>query len=87
MHSPCMGTKTISLSTEAYERLSRARLRPKESFSQVVLRAVWPPKSLTGGDLLDLCRSGRFRLPDDAAATIERLKAEDRPPEDKWRAG
>ncbi|MEM6911693.1 MAG: antitoxin VapB family protein [Verrucomicrobiota bacterium] len=41
--------KTISLTEEAYARLKAWKLSPKESFSQVVLKAV--PKRGTAADL------------------------------------
>ncbi|MFP3939632.1 MAG: antitoxin VapB family protein [Thermoanaerobaculia bacterium] len=79
-----MGTKTISLRIEAYEKLRRARRSPRESFSDVVLRATWPGDTLTAGELLDRSRKhGPFFTPE-GLDSIERLKAEDRPPEDKW---
>jgi predicted nucleic acid-binding protein len=37
-----MAVKTVSLKTEAYERLKAARRYPGESFSEVILRARWP---------------------------------------------
>ena len=85
MHSACMATKTISLQIDAYERLRRARRSPSESFSQVVLRAEWPTQGITAGELLRRGRAGLFRLPEAAAEAIEALKAQDMPPEDKWR--
>jgi hypothetical protein len=39
----------ISLSDEAYERLRAARRAPTESFSDEVMRAVWPDDALSGG--------------------------------------
>ncbi len=42
MHDICMATKTISLELDAYEKLKRAKRSPRESFSMVVRRAVWP---------------------------------------------
>lgn len=43
-----MATKTISLKVQAWNRLRAARRRPDESFSEVVLRAEWPP---SGGEI------------------------------------
>jgi predicted CopG family antitoxin len=43
-----MGTKTVSLKDEAYNRLKSARRYPGESFSEVVLRATWPEDTITG---------------------------------------
>ena len=84
MHTLRMPTKTISLKIEAYDRLRAARRYPGESFSQVVLRATWPETTLTGAELLARCeRHGpHFSAPDLDA--IERVKASDAPPEDKW---
>lgn len=42
-----MPTKTISLDLDAYSRLARARRSPRESFSRVVKRAVWPDETKT----------------------------------------
>jgi predicted CopG family antitoxin len=51
-----MPTRTISVREEAYERLRRARRTPSESFSDVIMRAVWPDAPLRGATLLDLVR-------------------------------
>lgn len=48
-----MGHKTITISDEAYEALSRLK-RDKESFTDVILRLA---KSRAGGTLLDYIRS------------------------------
>ena len=45
-----MATKTITLELDAYERLRRAKRAPRESFSAVVRRAVWPEEPLTAAD-------------------------------------
>ena len=84
MHITCMGTKTISLKDEAYERLRAARRYPGESFSEVVLRANWPEDTVTAGALLALLRAGHTRLSDDALNRIERAKQGAALPEDKW---
>ena len=36
-----MGRKALSVEEEANERLRRARLNPRESFSKVIKRAKW----------------------------------------------
>jgi hypothetical protein len=80
-----MGVKTISLKTEAYERLKAARRYPGESFSEVVLRATWPEDTVTGGALLALVRSSAPWFSAAELDTMEAAKADDAPPEDKWR--
>lgn len=80
-----MGTKTISLKDEAYNRLRAARRYPDESFSEVVLRATWPEDTISGKALLALLASRRtahFRV--DELDRIETMKQHDLPPEDKW---
>ena len=88
MHVMCimhvMGTKTISLKNEAYERLKAARRYPDESFSEVVMRATWPEDTLTSRELLQLYRGGRARLPERLIDRVEALKHRDRPPVNKW---
>ena len=84
MHDACMSTKTISLKLEAYERLRRARRYPGESFSEVILRAVWPSRTLTGAELLDLCRKRGPSFSEAGLAAIERAKESDEPSENKW---
>lgn len=65
-----MATKTISIDLDAYERLSRARLSPKDSFSRVIKRAKWelPPKSCR--DLLE----SLTRIPAADEDVLDRLK-------------
>jgi len=79
-----MGTKTISLKQEAYERLRSARRYPTESFSEVVLRAAWPEDTTTAGALLEVYRSGRRNFEDAELDRVEALKRRDASPEDKW---
>lgn len=84
VHSEQMAVRTISLKTEAYERLKAARRYPTESFSEVVLRATWPEDTITAGGLLALLRTSPPWLTDDELAAVETAKAADAPPEDKW---
>lgn len=87
MHGLCMATKTISLRIDAYERLRRARIRPDESFTEVVLRAEWPDRGLTARELRAVYESEGPTLDDEALDRIDEAKALDRPPEDKWNEG
>lgn len=84
MHSACMATKTISLKLDAYEKLRAARRHPSESFSQVVLRARWPEDTLTAEELLRRYRDQGPYFREDELDRIERAKAADLPPVDKW---
>lgn len=84
MHGSCMATKTISLRLDAYERLRRARLRPDESFTEVVLRARWPDRGLTAGELRAVYRKQGPLFDVEALDRVEEANAGDRPPEDKW---
>ena len=81
----CMATKTISVRVEAYERLRNARRHARESFSDVILRAVWQEAPITAGELLALYEEGGPFLSEGALDRIEEAKAADLPPEDKWR--
>lgn len=79
-----MSTKTISLKREAYDRLRAARRYPTESFSEVVLRAMWPEDTTTARELLDSYRTGRRRLSGEELDRIEAQKRREVPPKDKW---
>ena len=81
-----MASKTTSLRVEAYEKLRSARRFPGESFSQIVLRAHSPERGSTGTEVLDRYRSHGPYFQEEGLARIERLKRDDWPAEDKWRA-
>lgn len=81
-----MAVRTISLKTEAYERLKAARRYPTESFSEVVLRATWPEDTVTAGGLLALVRTSPAWFTEAELEGIEAVKQGDTPPEDKWTA-
>ena len=66
MHGMCMATKTISLEVDAYEKLKRAKRSPRESFSSVVRRALWPDGEHSASVVLGLMNermAGRGELP------------------------
>lgn len=84
MHVVCRAAKTISLKLEACEKLRSVRRHPDESFSQVILRAVWPEETLTAGDLLERTRSRPPFLSAEALDRIEKASQSDLPPPDKW---
>ena len=79
-----MSTKTISLKTEAYDRLKAARRYPTESFSEVVLRATWPEDTVTASGLLAMLESSLPWFSGEELDAVEAAKREDVPPEDKW---
>lgn len=87
MHGLCMATKTISLRLDAYDRLRRARLHPRESFTEVVLRAQWPDRGLTGGELRETYEREGPLFSEAGLDRIEEATAQDEPPRDKWTAG
>ena len=80
MYATCMSTKTISIDLEAYERLSRARLSPKDSFSRVIKRAKWEMPAKTCGDLL-VTLATLPTVADDVLNRLERAQAEDQTPD------
>jgi predicted CopG family antitoxin len=79
-----MSTKTISLKLEAYERLRRARRSAGESFSDVVMRAEWPDRRITAGELRAIYEVEGAHFGAKTLDGVEEAKAADGPPEDKW---
>jgi predicted CopG family antitoxin len=79
-----VSTKTISLKTEAYERLRAAKRFPGESFSEVVLRAMWPEDTVTARGLLALWRQSHAHFSDADLDRIEMFRRGNLPPADKW---
>ena len=77
----CMPTKTISLEIEAYEKLRRAKRFPRESFTEVVLRASIPGSGATGRALLADFEKGVSAFSDEALDVIDALNKSDRPPD------
>lgn len=78
-----MATKTISIDMVAYEKLRQARVRPGESFSQVIKRGHWKPPPSTGAALLRALEAA----PIPSEGVIERLniaQKADEPPEEPW---
>ena len=77
MYDSCMATKTITLELDAYEKLKRAKRRPRESFSAVVRRARWAEEPVAGRELLDSLRQLHGQHPecflaDDELDSIEK---------------
>ncbi len=78
-----MATKTITVDLEAYERLRRARLEPRESFSRVIKRARWDELATSGAAWV----AAFDDLPVPPAGVVERLEEDQRldvAPLDSW---
>lgn len=78
-----MATKTISIDLEAYECLRQARLRPDESFSQVIRRARWGHPRSNGSALLRALEDSK-PLGKHVLDRLERAQLSDVPPKDGW---
>lgn len=76
-----LATKTISLEMEAYNKLRRAKRFPRESFSEVVLRASLPGSGVSGRELLADFSFNESVFSDEDLNMIDALNANDAPPE------
>jgi hypothetical protein len=76
-----MATKTISLEIAAYEKLRRAKRFPRESFTEVVLRASIPNAGVTGRALLARFDEEPSAFSDQSLDLIDALNASDQPPD------
>jgi hypothetical protein len=76
-----MATKTISLEIEAYEKLRRAKRFPRESFTEVVLRASIPGGGVSGRELPASFDSTESAFTDEELDAIDSLNANDTPPD------
>ena len=84
MYTSHMAIKTVSLKSEAYERLRGARRYPGESFSEVILRARWPEDTITAAELLARCRRKGSHFTEAELDALDAMKAAAATPEDKW---
>lgn len=78
-----MGTKTITLEIDAYEKLLHAK-RGGESFTEVVRRAVWVNPPLTGATLRDYLRNGGCGISEKYLEAVESAAAHDPIPDNSW---
>jgi predicted CopG family antitoxin len=83
MHAACMATKTISIDLLAYEKLNRARMNERESFSKVIRRALWATPKSSGRVIADALDS-MAHAPLEVINTLEANQALDKPPADRW---
>lgn len=75
--------KNVSLRLEAYLRLTNAKRRPDESFSDVVMRANWPDCAATVSEWLSLRRNTGPVFEREGLDRIETLKKLDQSPDCK----
>jgi predicted CopG family antitoxin len=78
-----MATKTISIDLAAYEKLTRARMSDRESFSKVIKRALWPTPKASGRAIADAL-DALTRAPMEVIHTLEENQTLDKPPVDRW---
>jgi hypothetical protein len=78
-----MGTKTITLELDAYEKLCAAK-KPGESFSEVVRRAEFPVSPLTGEKYLAYLSAGGSGVSEEYLDAVEKAIRYDPPPDDPW---
>ncbi len=78
-----MATKTISIDLVAYEKLSAARLGPRDSFSQVIRRAHWDQETKTCSSLLSALQ-GMPVADDEVIQRLDSAQLQDLPPDDPW---
>ena len=80
-----MATKTISLELDAYERLRKAKRSARESFSEVVRRAVFSDLPLSGADLLAYLKRRGPVLDEAGLDELDAVhEALSRPADDPW---
>jgi len=80
-----MPTKTISLELDAYEHLKRAKRSARESFSEVVRRAIFLEESASGRDLLDAAQKRHTHFSETSLDRIDQAQHLDSPPDDPWK--
>lgn len=87
MYSLCiMASKTISLSTAAYDRLRAHRRGNGDSFSRVIMRANWAEETVTAGQLLAQADGLPEFCEDESLDRIIDFKKTAQVPADKWNA-
>jgi predicted CopG family antitoxin len=74
--------KSVSLRVDAYEKLRRARTRPDESLSDVVMRARWDHQAVTEGNLFAQARERGFLHDADRPELINVMKSKEKVPEE-----
>jgi predicted CopG family antitoxin len=81
-----MNAISITLEPDAFARLSSARTSDRESWSEVVRRAVWneAPPTRRGAEILEELRSRTKFLDEEALSLIEAADRSDKPPVNPW---